>query len=68
MERSVSTADARRRQVTLTEKGATLQADCHRLFLEAEELMLRGLTTEEQAALFGLLRRVIANLEEDRTT
>ncbi len=67
VERSVSTADARRRLVTLTEKGAALQADCHRIFLEAEELMLRGLTAEEQTALFGLLRRVIINLEEDRT-
>ena len=64
--RSVSDSDARRRLITLTEKGAALQADCRRLFMETEELMLGNLTEEERAALFGLLRRVTINLEEDR--
>lgn len=66
--RSVSGADARRRLITLTEKGREQQALFQRCFQEAEELMLRGFTPEEAAAFRALLGRVIQNLEEDRTT
>ena len=66
LRRTISETDARQRLITLTEKGAALQADCRRLFMETEELMLGNLTEEERAALFGLLRRVTINLEEDR--
>ena len=66
LRRTISETDARNRLSTLTEKGAALQADCRRLFMETEELMLGNLTEEERAALFGLLRRVTINLEEDR--
>ena len=64
--RTVSGTDARRRLITLTEKGCALQSDCQRIFLETEELMMADLTAEERETLFGLLLRVITNLEEDR--
>ena len=64
--RSVSDSDARRRLITLTEKGAELQEQLHRAFHETEELMIEGLSGEEQTLLFSCLERVIQNLEEDR--
>ena len=64
--RSVSDRDARRRLITLTEKGAELQEQLHRAFHETEALMMEGLSEEEQQMLFSCLARVIQNLEEDR--
>jgi len=63
--RSVSGRDARRRLITLTEKGAEEQAVFQQSFLDAEQAMVRGLTPEEQEALMSLLDRVIQNLKED---
>ena len=68
IERSVSETDARRRLITLTEKGNSRQESFRHVFLEMEEVMKRGLSEEEAEMLFGLLQRVISNLEEDRTT
>lgn len=67
VERSVSDADARRRLITLTEKGTALQEHCRQAFFETEDLLVRGLSREEQEQLFSLLLRILANLEEDRT-
>ena len=67
VERSVSEADARRRWITLTEKGKALQECCRQVFLETEALMVRGLSEAEQEQLFALLLRILTNLEEDRT-
>ena len=64
--RSVSDSDARRRLITLTEKGERLQEQLHRAFHETEELMMQGLSGEEKELLFACLERVIRNLEEDR--
>lgn len=64
--RSVSGSDARRRLITLTEKGAEEQAAFQQGFLGAEEAMVRGFTPEEQETLLSLLDRVIKNLEEDK--
>ena len=63
--RSVSGKDARRRFITLTEKGAEQQALFQRSFLDAEEAMVRGFSAEEREALLSLLNRVIQNLKED---
>ena len=63
--RSVSGSDARRRLVTLTEKGAEQQALFQQCFLETEEAMVRGFTPAERAELMNLLERVITNLKED---
>lgn len=63
--RSVSGSDARRRLITLTEKGAEQQALFQQSFGEVEQAMTRGFTPEEQALLPALLERVIQNLEED---
>ena len=67
VERSVSEADARRRWITLTEKGKALQECCRQVFLETEALMVSGLSEPEQEQLFALLLRILTNLEEDRT-
>ena len=63
--RSVSGSDARRRLITLTEKGAEQQALFQQSFLDVEEAMVRGFTQEERETLCALLDRVIQNLKED---
>ena len=63
--RSVSGSDARRRLITLTEKGAEQQALFQRSFLDVEEAMVRGFAPEEKETLAALLNRVIQNLKED---
>ncbi len=66
--RSVSGADARRRLITLTEKGAEQQALFQKSFLDVEEAIVRGLTPGERETLAALLSRVIQNLKEDSET
>ncbi len=66
--RSVNGADARRRLITLTEKGAEQQSLFQQSFLDAEETMTRGLSLEERETLLSLLNRVIQNLKEDSKT
>lgn len=66
--RSVSGSDARRRLITLTEKGAEQQARFQQCFLETEEAMVRGFSPSERETLLDLLDRVIQNLKEDRET
>lgn len=63
--RSVSGQDARRRLITLTEKGAERQARFTESFLANEEAMVRGFTREERETLLGLLDRVVENLKEE---
>ena len=63
--RSVNGEDARRRLITLTEKGAEQQALLQRSFLDVEEAMVRGFSPEEREALLAFLNRVIQNLKED---
>jgi len=66
LRRSVSETDARRRLITLTEKGKSRQETFRRIFMETEQLMVAGLEEEEIAQLHRLLHRVMTNLEEDR--
>ena len=66
--RSVSGSDARRRLITLTEKGVEQQARSRQCFLETEEAMVRGFSQAERETLLALLDRVIQNLKEDRET
>ena len=66
LRRSVSVSDGRKRLITLTEKGAGLQEGLRQKFEETEQLMTKGFSEEETAQLYELLRRVMANLEEDR--
>ena len=65
--RCVSGSDARRRTITLTEKGLERQTQFQQVFQEVEHVMLRGFTPEESHQFYVLLGRVIHNLEEDRT-
>ena len=67
LRRTISAADARKRLVTLTEKGQSQQETFRQKFEETENLMVRGLSAEEALQLHALLHRVISNLEEDRT-
>ena len=66
--RSVSGSDARRRLITLTEKGAEQQALFQQSFLDVEAAMVRGFTQEERETLCALLDRVIQNLKEESET
>lgn len=65
--RTISDSDARRRLITLTEKGEQLQEQLHQAFHETEDMMMQGLSGEERNLLFSCLERVIQNLEEDRS-
>ena len=68
VERTALAGDARKKLIVLTEKGSALQETCRQVFLETETLLMCGLSTQEQEKLFAMLRRVMNNLEEDRTT
>ena len=65
--RSVSGHDARRRLISLTEKGREQLELFRQRFGEVEAMMVRDFAPEEKEALRVLLARVIQNLEEDRT-
>lgn len=65
-ERTISGTDARRRLVTISEKGREHQALFRKYFQETEALILRGFTPQEEQTLRGLLERIMQNLEEDR--
>ena len=67
VERTVSGTDARQRLVALTLAGRKREEQVKQCFLEAEALIVRGLTEAEANTLRSLLERVIQNLEEDRT-
>lgn len=66
VERTVSGTDARQRLVALTPAGREREEQVKQTFLEAEALIVQGLTKEETDTLRSLLERVIHNLEEDR--
>ena len=66
VERTVSGTDARQRLVALTLAGRKREEQVKQAFLEAEALIVRGLTKEETDTLRSLLERVIQNLEKDR--
>ena len=66
VERTVSGTDARQRLVALTLAGRKREEQVKQAVLEAEALIVRGLTKEETDTLRSLLERVIQNLEEDR--
>ena len=67
LQRKISGTDARKRMITLTEKGINRQEVCRLQFEEMETLMVKGLSETETEQLHALLHRVIANLEEDRS-
>lgn len=66
--RSVLGEDARRRLITLTDKGREQQARFTESFLASEEAMLRGFSPEERETLLGLLDRIVENLKEELHT
>lgn len=67
VERTVSGSDARRRLITLTEKGREQMELSRQSFQEVEALMVGGFAPEEVSQVLALLGRVIQNLEEDQT-
>lgn len=66
--RSVSGRDARRRLITMTEKGVEQQILSQKSFLDVEDAIVRGFSPEEKETLIALLNRVIQNLKEDSET
>lgn len=66
--RSVSGQDARRRLITLTDKGGERQARFAESFLASEEAMVRGFSPEERETLLRLLDRIVENLKEELHT
>lgn len=54
--------DARLKKLVLTELGQQMSSVATQIFFQANELMVQGLTPEEQATLSGLLTKIEANL------
>lgn len=63
--RSVSGQDARRRLITLTDKGCEQQSRFEESFLASEEAMVRGFSPQEREMLLSLLDRIVENLKEE---
>lgn len=61
--REPSADDARRNQVTLTEKGAEAVRACHRVLEDVAEQMLSGFSEQEREQLLSLRRRMLNNLQ-----
>ena len=61
--RCVDERDARRRLVSLTQRGESLVAELKRCFDEAEKQIVLGFSPQEQEQLLSFLRRIIENLE-----
>ncbi len=66
VERTVSGSDARRRLITITEKGIARQEQSCQSFQVVESVISRGLTEEELETFRTLLDRITQNLEEDQ--
>ena len=66
--RSVIGEDARRRLITLTDKGREQQSRFVESFLASEEAMVRGFSAEERETLLRLLDRIVENLKEELRT
>ena len=66
--RSVIGEDARRRLITLTDKGRERQTRFTESFLASEEAMVRGFSAEERETLLRLLDRIVENLKEELHT
>lgn len=62
--RTISSSDARCRQITLTEKGRTLQLCFEEVATKAENLMTRGFSNQELDTLKAYLSRILENLKE----
>ena len=68
MRRSVIGEDARRRLITLTDKGREQQSRFTESFLANEEAMVRGFSPAERETLLELLERIVENLKEELRT
>ena len=66
--RSVIGEDARRRLITLTDKGREQQSRFTESFLANEEAMVRGFSPAERETLLELLERIVENLKEELRT
>lgn len=56
--------DARLKKLRLTPEGARIGEQVHRLFHQANELMVKDFTPEERDTLSSLLRRVANNMNQ----
>ena len=66
--RSVIGEDARRRLITLTDKGREQQSRFTESLLANEEAMVRGFSPAERETLLELLERIVENLKEELRT
>jgi DNA-binding MarR family transcriptional regulator len=64
VQRTVNDADARGRVVALTPRGRELVDRVHPLHLANEDGLLRALDSEERSQLAGLLRKLLADLDD----
>lgn len=63
--RSIDPDDCRKVRVFLTDKGREHDVFIKKLCHEADEIMLRGFSAEEEDQLNGYLRRILENMLEE---
>ncbi|MFD1775025.1 MarR family winged helix-turn-helix transcriptional regulator [Paenibacillus rhizophilus] len=67
IERRISAADERQKQLFVLQKGKELIAEFEALFAESEQLIKDGLSEREQEELFRLLGKVDTYIERKQT-
>lgn len=66
--RSIDTADSRKNQLTLTEKGASALKEFRKICDATDENMFKGFSQEERETLHSLLSRLHKNLDSENLT
>ena len=66
--RQPDASDARRSRIVLTEEGLALEHQLKEIAGETEEILLRGMTAEEQAQLNHLLQMALDNMNACRAS
>lgn len=67
IERNARQGDLRSNSLSVTEKGTLAAKNCRLVFDRLENRMLEGFTEGEKEETFGILSRLIANLEIEGT-
>ena len=66
--RQADETDARRSVILLTEEGLAMEEDLLRVAVQTEEILLKGMTEEEQAQFNHLLQTALDNMQAFRAS
>ncbi|MBP3437646.1 MAG: MarR family transcriptional regulator [Clostridia bacterium] len=62
--RAASLPDSRTKQIFITEKGKAIVEETRRYFDSIDQKMFSGIAEEDYDAAFGILEKILANLEK----